>query len=123
FGIAAIFKETNKIDDAINAFKITRDKYAGTPQAEQAAYWVPQLLAQKGDAKSAIPEFTSFIAKFPDSELKPAAMFGLAQAQQSAGNKTAALAAYKDVAAQFPKSEAAPFAYFQQAALYASDSK
>lgn len=122
-GIATIYGNTGKLDDAIAAYKNVRDKYAGLPQAGQAAFYVGQTAVQKGDNKTGIAELTDFLAKYPVSDMTPTAMYYLATAEQGIGNKEAALAKFKEVADKFPKSEAAPFTYFQRANIYSERQK
>jgi TolA-binding protein len=123
FGLATIYKDTNKTDQAIQTFRAVRDKYAGTEQAEQAAFWVGQMLSNKGDAKGAITELKSFIAKYPKSEMVPPAILTLGQAQSAADQKAAAIETFKELATKHPKAEVAPFAYFQQAGILQADQK
>ena len=122
-GLAGVGKETGKLDDALAGYKTVRDKYAGLPEAEQAAFWVGQIALLKGDPKTAITELTAFIAKYPDAAMRPSAMFSMAQAELNTGAKDQALATFKEIAQKYPQSDAAPFAYFQQAAIYAGEQK
>lgn len=119
FGIATIHRETNKQAEALAAYKTVRDKYPGTVYAEQAAFWVGNL----SQPKTAVEEFTAFIAKYPNSQLLPTAMVSLATNQQNSGNNAAALATYKEVIQKFPGSKEASFSYFQEANLLAADQK
>src|SRR5581483_4682820 len=123
FGIATINQQTNKMDDAINGYKTVRDKYAGTPEAEQATLLAGQLLLAKGDPKGSIPELQRYIKDFPQGTAVPDAMFFLAYAQAQSGDKTAALQTYKDLETKFPKNPRAEDAYFQRAGLFAEAQK
>jgi len=123
FGIATIYKETDKIPEAIAAFKKVREKYVGTPQAEQSSFWVGQLALQKGDIAAAMPELTAFLKNFPKSELFPTAKFGLAQANLAKNDKPTALQLFKEVSDEFPKSAPATFCYFQRASVLAGEQK
>jgi TolA-binding protein len=81
------------------------------------------MLYRKGDAKGAVVELKEYITKFPNSEMLPAAMLTLGQAQRDSGQRDAARATLKDLTEKFPKSEVAPYAYFQMAAMLDSDAK
>ncbi len=115
FGLATVFKDTGKADEAIQTFRAVLGKYPGTEQAEQAAFWVGQMLFGKGDGKGAINEFKSFIAKFPNSELVPAAMLSLGQAQRDTAQGEVAMKTWSELAEKHAKSEAAPASYFLRA--------
>ena len=126
FGIATVLKETGKLPEAITQYKKVRDGYAGTPQAEQSAFWVGQLSLQKGDLPSignAVTELTAFLKNFPKSELFPSAKFSLAQAKAAKKENAEALKLYKEVSDEFPKSVPATFSYFQRANLLSEDQK
>jgi TolA-binding protein len=81
FSLGTIQKDTGKVDEAMKTYRGITEKYAGAPAAENAAFWVANLLMGKGQAKDAEAEFRKFIATFPQSESVPAATFALAQAQ------------------------------------------
>ena len=119
---ASIFAETGKAAEAVAAYRKVRETYPGTPQAEQAHFQVGQLLAGT-DPKAAVGELQTFIAKFPQSALLPAAIFTLGGAQNASGQKDAALATFKDLAAKFPKSPPAPYAYFERAKIFNGSQK
>ena len=119
---ASIFAETGKTADAVAAYKKVRDTYPGTPQAEQSHFQVGQLLSGS-DAKAAVGELQSFVAKFPKSELVPPAIFALGGAQNVTGQKDAALATFKELAAKFPTSAPAPFAFFERAKILNASQK
>ncbi|HZJ15363.1 MAG TPA: outer membrane protein assembly factor BamD, partial [Chthoniobacteraceae bacterium] len=113
FGLATVYKDTDKVAEAIETFRAVRNKYPATPQAEQAGYWVGQMLYRKGDAKGAVVELKEYITKFPNSEMLPAAMLTLGQAQRDSGQRDAGMASFKDLTEKYGKSEVAPYAYFQ----------
>ena len=119
---ATIFAETGKKTEAVAGYKKVRDGFPGTPQAEQSHFQVGQLLSGM-DAKAAVGELQSFIAKFSQSTLVPAAIFALGNSQNAAGQKDAALATFKNLAAKFPKSPPAPFAYFERAKILNASQK
>lgn len=123
FSLGTIYLDTQKTAEAIKTYQGVRDKYAGQPEAERAAFWVGQITLTSGDAKTALTELTSFVQKFPDGELTPAAMLYIGQAQAQLGQKDAALKSYKELAEKHPQSEPAPATFFQRASLHQADSE
>ena len=121
--MADIYRQTGKIDEAITTFKKVRDDYSETQQAPNAAFFVGQLLLEKGDAKGSVAEYENFIKNHPDHELMPQAMFTLGSGQSTLTQNDAALATYKSVAEKYPESEVAPFAYFQRGSIVNNDGK
>ena len=113
---ATLYAQTGKTAEAIAGYKKVRTTYPGLPQAEQAHFQVAQLLGAK-EPKAAISEFQSFVAKFPESTLLPAALFEVGKMQKASGQKDAALATFKSLATQYPKSAPAPFTYFERAKI------
>lgn len=122
FYLGTIYAKTGKIAEAIKQFKEVRDKFAGTPQAEQAHYQVGQMLSET-DAKAAIPELEAFFKKFPKSHYMPAALFALGKAQVGTNQAAEALNTFKKVATEFPKSDPAPFSYFERASILQKEQK
>jgi len=123
FGIGTVYKETNKIPQAIAQFKKVRTTYPKTPQAEQAFFWVGQLTFQQNDVPTAIKELEAFLKAFPKSELFPTAKFTLAQAYALKKQPDTAMKLYKEIADEFPKSMPAPFTFFQRANMLAEAQK
>jgi TolA-binding protein len=122
FYLGTVQVQTGKAVDAVATFKIVRDKYPGTPQAEQAHSQVGQLLSRI-DPKAAIPELQSFLSKFPKSAEVPAVLMALGTSQAAAGQTDAALTTLKKLAAEFPKSDPAPFSYFERSKILAGQQK
>jgi len=122
FYLGTIYAKTGKVAEAIKQFKEVRDKFPGTPQAEQAHYQVGQMLSET-DAKGAIPELESFFKKFPKSQYTPAALFALGKAQAGTNQAGEALNTFKKVATDFPKSDPAPFSYFERAGILQKEQK
>jgi TolA-binding protein len=122
FNLAIIYKDTGKMTEAVKSFRQTRDKYAGTHPAEEAAYWLGEL-AVASDPKTAISELKAFIGKFPQSELLPQAMFALGRAQSGANLTDDAVATFRDLPKKFPKSEPAIFSYFERAKIFSNQQK
>jgi TolA-binding protein len=122
FYLGTVQVQTGKPAEAVATFKIVRDKYPDTPQAEQAHSQVGQLLSRL-DAKTAIPELQSFLTKFPKSNEVPANLMALGTAQAATGQSAEALVTLKKLATEFPKSEPAPFSYFSRSKILADQQK
>lgn len=122
FYLATIYAKTGKQAESVKQFKDVRDKFPGTPQAEQAHFQIGQILSEI-DPKGAIPELQSFFTKFPKSSYMPAALFALGKAQAAANLSGDALNTFKKVATDFPKSEPAPFTYFERAKILLAEQK
>ncbi|MCX6967242.1 MAG: tetratricopeptide repeat protein [Verrucomicrobia bacterium] len=122
-GIATILKDTGKTEEALAQYQKLRAAYAGTPQAENAAFWVGQIRLQKGDLEAAITDLSAFLKDYPKSELFPGAKYSLAQAYARKKEVATALQLFKEIAEAFPKSEAAPYAFFEQANLLPGEEK
>ncbi len=122
FGLGIVLMKTDKTDEAIKTFHAVRDKYAGTPQAEDSAYYAAQLALAK-DPKAAVAELNAFVAKYPQSERMPDALYALGQGQMNTGQKDAAFKTFKQLAEKYPESGPAPFSYFERARSLAADQK
>jgi tetratricopeptide (TPR) repeat protein len=114
FNLAVVQREMKATDDSLVTFKTVRDKYAGTPQAEQAAFWVGQMTP---DAKQRAAEHSSFIEKFKDSSLVPSAYYFKAMAQNDSGDQAGALKTYRSLIEKYPDAEPTPGAYFETAKI------
>jgi tetratricopeptide (TPR) repeat protein len=114
FNLAVVYREMKKTDEALAAFKAVRDKYAGTPQAEQAAFWVGQMTP---DAKQRIVENNSFIEKFSKSSLVPSAYYFKGMAQNDSGDQASAIKTFRELIEKFPEAEPTPGAYFETAKI------
>jgi TolA-binding protein len=117
-GIATIYQQTGKMDEAVKQYQATADKYPTSPAAEQSAFYAAGLESSV-NAAQALPMLQAFVAKHPAGQYTGQAMMMIGQVENSTGNTDAAIQAFKDVVARFPKSEYAPQAYFQQAAILA----
>lgn len=122
FYLGTIYTQTGKPAEAIKQFKDVRDKFPGTPQAEQAHFQVGQLLSET-DPKSAITELQAFLTKFPKSQYTATALFALGKAQAGANQTGDALNTFKKVSIDFPKSEPAPYTYFERAKILLAEQK
>ncbi len=122
-GLAGIYKDTQKWDDAIAAYQVVKEKFAGTPQAVEADYWIGFSTQQKGDNAAAIPLLDAFVKANPKSPLAPLALYLKGGAQIALGQKAEAIVTLAAVADQYPESQPAPFTFFTRAQLSASEGK
>lgn len=122
-GIAGIYKDTQKWDDAVNAYNEVKQKYPNSPQAVEADYWIAVCTQQKGDNAASIPLLEAFLKNNPTSPLAPLAMYAKASAQISLGQKEEGIATLAALAAQYPQSAPAPFTYFMRAQLRGQEGK
>ena len=122
YGLAVIYKETGKLEDSISTFRSVRDKYGGTPEAEEAAYYVGQLLLATAP-KDAVAELNTFLSKYPNSKKVPEALLALGQAQLASNQRDAAFKTFKELADKHPDSQTAPFSYFDRARALVSEQK
>ncbi len=124
-GIANIYKDTSRWDQAIEQYRKVVASFAGQEDAvRQSAFFIGFCLLQKGDPKAAVTELEKFTVAYPDDkQLGGAALFTLAQARLASGDKAGAMATFKQTAEKFPGTETASFAYFQQAQILAGDQK
>jgi len=72
------------------------------------------LLISK-DYESAVEEFETFLKRFPNSDKRPQAAYGMADAWMRAGEPDRAIAAYQAALKQFPKAEEAPIGHYNLA--------
>lgn len=114
FNLAVVYRDMKKTEEALATFKLVRDKYAGTPQAEQAAFWVGQMTP---DAKGRVTEHNGFIEKFSKSSLVPSAYYFKGMAQNDAGDQAGAIKTFRELIEKFPEAEPTPGAYFETAKI------
>ncbi len=121
FNVAGIYKDTQRWDEAIAAYKTVRDKYPGTPQAAESEYWIAIATQQKGDNAAALPLLEAYVTASPKSPLAPIALYAKAGAQIALGKKEDGIATLADVAGKFPDSLPAPTTYFMRAQIRAGE--
>ncbi len=121
-GIANALRETKKLPEASAAYRKVRDERSETSQAELAAYWVGEIAAMSNDFPTVITEMTTFLEKYPKSQVAPNATFRLAQAE-TPKNKARAMELYKKITEEWPDNQMAAYAYFQQVQLLNADQK
>jgi TolA-binding protein len=122
-GIAGIYKDSGKWDDAIAAYDLVKTKYGGTPQAVEADYWIGICNQQKGDNAAAAVILDAFAKANPKNALAPLAIYAKGGALIALGKKDEGIAALASVAETYPDSQPAPFTYFMRAQLRASEGK
>jgi TolA-binding protein len=122
-GIAGIYKDTRKWDEAIAAYNAVKTSYHGTPQAVEADYWLGICAQQKGDNATAVPILDAFAKSNPKSELAPLALYAKGAALIALGKKDEGIATLASVAELYPESKPAPFTYFMRAQIRAKEGK
>lgn len=123
FGLANTYKDTKKWDDAIAAYQVVKQKYAGTPQATESDYWIGMSTQQKGDNAAAVPILDAFAKANPKSPLAPLAVYTKGAAQLALGQTEDGIAALAQVADEYPESLPAPFTYFTRMQLRMKEGK
>ncbi|MFZ4776089.1 MAG: tetratricopeptide repeat protein [Terrimicrobiaceae bacterium] len=117
YGLAGIYKDTGKWDDAIAAYKIVKEKYPTTPQAIESDYWTAIATQQKGDNAAAIPLLEAFIKNNEKHALTPLSVYALGGAQIATGKTAEGAATLAMLAEKYPDSQPAPYTYFMRAQL------
>jgi len=123
YGLAGIYKDTGKWDDAIAAYKVVKEKFSGTPQAIESDYWIAIATQQKGDNAGAVPLLEAFIKANDKHSLTPLAVYALGGAQIALGKTDDGAATLAMLAEKFPDSQPAPYTYFMRAQLAAAAQK
>jgi TolA-binding protein len=122
-GIAGIYKDTRKWDEAIAAYNAVKTNYPGTPQAVEADYWLGICAQQKGDNTTAVPILDAFAKANPKNELAPLALYAKGVALIALGKKDEGIGTLASVAELYPESKPAPFTYFLRAQIRAKEGK
>ncbi|HEY5811256.1 MAG TPA: tetratricopeptide repeat protein, partial [Terrimicrobiaceae bacterium] len=122
-GVAGIYKDSRKWDDAIAAYNLVKSNYPGTSQAVDADYWIGICTQQKGDNPTAVSILDAFAKANPKNSLAPLALYAKGGALVAMGQKDEGIAALASVAEQYPESQPAPFTYFMRGQLRASEGK
>lgn len=117
YGLAGIYKDTAKWDDAIAAYKVVKEKFPETPQAVDSDYWIAIATQQKGDNAAAVPLLEAFIKANEKHPLTPLAMYALGGAQIALQRTDEGAATLALLAEKFPDSQPAPYTYFMRAQL------
>jgi len=122
-GLAGIYKDTQKWDDAIAAYQVVKEKYPETPQATEADYWIAICTQQKGDNAAALPLLDTFVTANPKSPFAPLALYMKGNAEIALEKKVEGVATLTAVAETYPDSQPAPFTYFTRAQISGSEGK
>lgn len=122
-GLAGIYKDTGKWDDAIAAYKVVKEKFPTTPQGIEADYWIAIATQQKGDNAGAVPILEGFIKANEKHPLTPLAVYALGGAQIALGKTQEGAATLAMLAEKYPENQAAPYSYFMRAQLAAAAQK
>jgi TolA-binding protein len=122
-GVAGIYKDTGKWDDATTAYNAVKTKYPGTPQAIQADYWIGICTQQKGDNEAAARILDTFAKANPKHELAPLALYAKGVALIALGRNDEGIDTLASVAEEYPESKPAPFTYFMRAQMRAKEGK
>jgi len=122
-GLANVYKDTGKWDDAIAAYKVVTGKYSGTPQALEAEGWIAIGTQQKGDNAGAVPLLETFIKNNDKHPLLPLALYCRGSAEVALGKQDQGIATYTLLAEKYPDSVPAPFTYFTRAQFAAAAQK
>lgn len=120
-GLAGIYKDTQKWDDALAAYRTVKEKYPSMPQAVEADYWIAICTQQKGDNAAAMPLLEAFIKNHPDNPLAPNALYAKAGAQIAGDQKQEGIASLASLAEKYPASQPAPYTYFLRAQIAGQD--
>jgi TolA-binding protein len=121
-GIAAIYQQTGKLAEAVAQYQKIADTFAGTPMAEQCAFYAAGLETTV-DVKKALPMLQAFLTKFPNGKFTAQTLMMIGQMQAAQGNTDAATASYRQIIEKFPATDFGPQAYFQIASLLANEHK
>jgi tol-pal system protein YbgF len=102
--------KTREYDKAIPAFESFLRAYPNSEFADNAHYWMGQLLFNKQQWGEAERSFSTVINKFSDSTKRADAMLKLGIIKQSTGAERDAQAWFERVVKEYPKSSAAKLA-------------
>jgi tetratricopeptide (TPR) repeat protein len=122
-GLANIYKDTAKWDEAIAAYKTVVEKFPNTPQAIEAGYWIGLATQQKGDNAAAIPLLDAFVKAQPEHPYASLALYSKGGAQLATNDKAGGVESLALLAEKYPDSPAAPFTYFMRAQFAGQDGK
>jgi DNA uptake lipoprotein len=122
-GLADIYKDTGKWDDAIAAYKEVIAKFPNTDQARDSEYWIAIATQQKGDNAAAVPLLDAFAKANPRSPLAPLALYAKGSAQITMGQKEEGIATLSTLATVYPDSQPAPYTYFMIAQMRGQEGK
>lgn len=122
-GLAGIYKDTGKWEDAIAAYKMVKQNFPTTPQATEADAWIAIGTQQKGDNAGAVPLLETFVKNNEKHALAPLALYYLGAAQIALGKNAEGAATLAALAEKYPESVPAPFTYFMRAQIAGASQK
>jgi tol-pal system protein YbgF len=102
--------KTREYDKAIPAFEAFLNAYPSSEYADNAHYWLGQLLFNKQNWADAETAFSTVVQQFPDSSKRADAMLKLGVIKQRTGSGTEANTWFEKVLAEYPNSSAAKLA-------------
>lgn len=102
--------KTREYDKAIPAFESFLQSYPQSQFADNAHYWLGQLLFNKQQWAEAGESFTNVVEQFTDSSKRPDAMLKLGVIAQRTGDAATAKSWFDQVRSEYPDSSAAKLA-------------
>jgi tol-pal system protein YbgF len=102
--------KTREYDKAIPAFEAFLNTYPSSEYADNAHYWLGQLLFNKQSWADAESAFSTVVQNFPDSSKRADAMLKLGVIKQRTGSTSEANTWFQKVLSEYPNSSAAKLA-------------
>lgn len=95
-----------EVDSCIDRFRTFLQTHGSSPYADDAAFWLADCHFKQGDYKTAILRFDDVVARYPDGEKAPEALYrqGEALLRLGPGYAKAAGKAFERVVREYPKS-------------------
>ncbi|QSX35163.1 tol-pal system protein YbgF [Shewanella avicenniae] len=106
-----------KYDEAIPAFKSFISQYPNSNFADNANYWLGQLLYNQGDTAQAKLAFENVVTNYKESGKRPDSLVKLAMIAEKSNDKNGARNLYNQVLREYANSAAARIAQQQLAAI------
>jgi tol-pal system protein YbgF len=97
-------------DLALSEFRQYVESYPGSELADNAQYWVGEVLAAKGQCAEAIPEFDKVITAYARGDKTPAARLAKGKCLDKLGQKDAARIEWQQLVKLHPRSSEAQIA-------------
>jgi tol-pal system protein YbgF len=115
-GVGDLYKDAyetfqrGNLEDARRKFEAFLKQYPNTELSDNAQFWIGETYYLKKDFEKAILEYEKAIAKYPEGDKIPAALFKQALSFLELGDKTNARNLFKRVIDRYPHSEQAEMA-------------
>ncbi len=95
-----------EVEACIDRFRTFLQTWGSSPYADDAAFWLADCHFKQGDYKTAILRFDDVVARYPDGEKAPEALYrqGEALLRLGPGYAKAAGKAFERVVREYPKS-------------------